>query len=168
MMCKKPRDMTKKITNSWDSFFFYGFFARLCRLFPRCQQILTETDNLYSVRYQSKGQGDEGEALEEQFFQIYADRQFLRLPTRVRFGEVTGIQFDASAATQDISRSGQLGTPEALRSFGLLHLHDPVKKLFVIDHAPVPEMVSLSSRALYLVVMYVCTQYEKVPTSIVK
>lgn len=95
---------------------------------------------MYSVRYQSKGQGDEGEVLEEQFFQIYADKQFLKLPTRVRFGEVTGIQFDASAATQDISKSGQLNAP-TLRSFGLLHLHDPIKRIFVVENAPLPEMV---------------------------
>lgn len=108
----------------------------------RCQQILTETDNLYSVRYQAKRDGEEGEALEEQFFQIYADKQFVRLPTRVRFGEVTGIQFDATAATQDIQKSsGQLASTRTLRSFGLLHLHDPFKKIHVDENAPWPVMV---------------------------
>lgn len=109
----------------------------------RCQKILTETDNLYSVRYQSKGQGDEAEALEEQFFQIYADKQlFANLPIKVRFGEVTGIHFDASAATRDISKSGQLTAPLTLKSFGLLHIHDSVKQLIVVENAPIPEMVS--------------------------
>lgn len=104
---------------------------------------MTETDNLYSVRYHSKGQGDEGEALEEQFFQIYADKQFLRLPTRVRFGEVTGIQFDASAATQDISKLDQLGAHPTLRSYGLLHLHHAVKKDRIVPaNLPVPQMVN--------------------------
>lgn len=102
----------------------------LCLALIRCEQILTETDNLYSVRYQAKGRGDE---IEEQFFSMYAERQLQRLSTRVRFGEVTGIHFDASVATQDILKSGPLNAPQTLRSFGLLHLHDPSRKGLVID-----------------------------------
>lgn len=94
------------------------------------------------MRYQAKSQGLEEEALEEQFLQIYADKQFCHLPTRVRFGEVTGIQYDSEAAAKDISRNEYFEQKGTLRSFGLLHLHDPLKRNFGVPVlAPVPALV---------------------------
>lgn len=113
-------------------------------LLKQCRDILTDTDNLYSVRYQTKSQGLEEEALEEQFLQIYADRQFCRLPTRVRFGEVTGIQYDSEAATKEVSRSVYFEQKGTLRSFGLLHLHDPMKRHYGVAELAPPVVMGAS------------------------
>lgn len=96
---------------------------------------------MYSVRYQ--GKGDETDTIEEQFFQIYTENKEKQkmLSTKVRFGQVTGVEFDTTAAAEEVSKSGVLYAAKTLRSFGLVNLHDPTQKFRPEVYAPPTEMV---------------------------
>lgn len=106
---------------------------------------------MYSVQYKPKEAGEttEGEAVEEQFFQIYGDKQQLqRLTTRVRFGQVTGVTFDSGAAVKELSKLEGEAPPEEprlgaapSRSFNLAHLHDPAQRAASFETTIKPLMV---------------------------